>query len=109
MILAHSYRRQLHRDDDLHTTVERYCQKPIFRLLDTIEVLNGRASERQNKFSQELCRRLNLKGVGSSDAHSNSDIPSCATIFEREISNVEELITELKAGRFRAVDLRKGS
>ena len=107
MILAHPYRRQFFIDDDLHTAVERFCQKPLSHLIDTIEVLNGQGSERQNKFSQELCRRLNLKGVGGSDAHSIPDIASCATLFERNISNVEQLITELKAGRFRAVDLRQ--
>ena len=106
MILAHPYRRNLHDEDDLHATVEQYSQKPFFRLLDTIEVLNGRATERQNQFSQELCRRLNLKGIGGSDAHKISEIPTCATLFDRKISNVEELITELKAGRFRTVDLR---
>ena len=109
MILAHPYRRNLHTDNDIHAAVEQYCQEPVCRIVDTIEMLNGRASERQNKFSQELCCRLNLKGVGGSDAHSISDIPSCATLFERKIGNVEELITELKAGRFRAVDLRQGS
>lgn len=107
MILAHPYRRNLHREDDIGDVVEQFCQRPFLRLLDTIEVLNGRGSERQNKFSQELCRRLNLKGTGSSDAHSLSEIPSCATLFENKISNVKELITELKAGRFRAIDLRQ--
>ena len=106
MILAHPYRRNFHSDEDIHDEVERYCQNPVFRLVDIIEVLNGRGSARENKFSQELCRRLNLKGIGGSDAHSLSDIPSYATLFERKISNVQELITELKAGRFRAVDLR---
>jgi len=106
MILAHPYRRQFYPDDDIQNTVEQYCQRPFFRLLDTIEALNGRASAKQTSFSQELCRRLNLKGIGGSDAHSVSDIPSCATFFDRKISNVEELITELKAGRFRAVDAR---
>ncbi len=109
MILAHPYRGRFYNVDDIHATVEQCCQEPIFRLLDTIEVLHGRSSERQNKFSQELCRRLNLKGVGSSDAHSISDIPSCATLFKRKISNVEELITELKASRFKAIDLRQSS
>ncbi len=107
MILAHPYRRQLHSDDDIHDTVEHYYQNHVFRFVNIIEILNGRASARQNKFSQELCHRLNLMGVGGSDAHSLSDIPSCATLFETKISNVEELITELKAGRFRAVDLRQ--
>jgi hypothetical protein len=109
MILAHPYRRNFYRDDDISIAVEQYYQRPFFDLVDTIEVFNGRASERENKFSQELCRRLNLNGAGGSDAHSTSNIPSCATLFERKISNVEELIAELKAGRFRAVDLRQES
>ncbi len=109
MILAHPFRGRFYDVDDIYDTVEQCCQEPIFHLVDIIEVLNGRGTERQNQFCQELCRRLNLKGVGSSDAHFTLDIPSGATRFEREISNVEELITELKAGRFRAVDIRQGS
>ena len=107
MIMAHPYRRNFRNDDDIDNAVEQYYQKPFFRLVDIIEVLNGRGSAKENKFSQELCRRLNLNSVGGSDAHSISDIPSSATLFERKISNVEELISELKAGRFRAVDLRQ--
>ncbi len=106
MILAHPYRRQFYPSDDIREAVERYYQRPFFHLLDAIEALNGRATERQNQFSQELCRRLNLRGTGGSDAHHLSNIATCATRFERKISNVEELITELKAGRFRPVDLR---
>ena len=109
IILAHPYRRQLHEEDDIQTAAEQYSQKPFFRFIDAIEVLGGKAKERQNQFSQELCRRLNLKGVGGSDAHQISDIPSYATYFEREIRTVEELITELKAGRFKAVDMRRSS
>ena len=107
MILAHPYRRQYHVGKDIDATVERSCQKPFFSFVDIIETFNGRASEMQNKFSQKLCLRLNLKGIGSSDAHSVSDSPSYATLFEREVGNVEELITELKAGRFKPVDLRQ--
>ncbi|MFC1940744.1 CehA/McbA family metallohydrolase, partial [Chloroflexota bacterium] len=109
MILAHPYRGQSHNDEELRTAVEQYCAEPVSRLVDAIEVLNGRGSERQNRFSQEVCRKLGLKGIGGSDAHSFSDMPSCATLFERSISNVEELIAELKAGRFRAVNLNPGS
>ena len=107
MILAHPFRRQYHQGEDIADAVEQYCRSPFFRLLDTIEVLNGRATEIQNEFSQELSRRLNLKGIGGSDAHQLSDIPTCATNFERKINTTEELITELKAGRFSPVDLRK--
>ena len=109
MILAHPHRRQFYDSSDINDAIERYYQRPIFDILDAIEVFNGRATERQNEFSEELCRRLNLKGIGGSDAHQMSDIPSCATFFERKISNLQELIVEIKAGRFRAVDLRQES
>lgn len=106
MILAHPYRRQFYPRDDINEAVERYCQRSFFSLIDAIEISNGRATEKQNEFSRELCRLLNLKGIGGSDAHQISDIPTYATHFKRKINNVAELITELKAGRFRAVDLR---
>ncbi|MFC1904478.1 DUF6282 family protein [Chloroflexota bacterium] len=109
IILAHPYRKQSNTDDDFYTAVKRFCKKPVFQLVDAIETLNGRCSVRANNFSQELSRRLNITGTGGSDAHFILDIPSCATRFEREIRNVEQLVTELKAGRFRAVNLRHSS
>ncbi len=108
MILAHPHRRQLRRHEDIKTAVERYSQDPIFETVKIIEVFNGRCTDRQNEFATELCRRLNLKGTGGSDAHSTSQIPSYATSFERKISTVEELIAELKAGRYQPVILKPG-
>ncbi len=108
MILAHPYRRNLHREDDIGEAAERYCQQPFLRHVDIIETRNGRGSDRQNEFSREMCRRLNLKETGGSDAHKSADLPSCATHFEREIHHVQGLIAELRAGRFKAIDLRHG-
>ena len=107
MILAHPYRRNMYYGEEVEDSVERYSKRGIFDLVDIIETHNGRATEKQSRFSQLLSRRLNLKGTGGSDAHKLTDLPSCATFFERDISNVQELITELKAGRFRPVDLRQ--
>ena len=109
MILAHPHRRNMYYGEEIEDSVRRYSKRRIFDLVDIIETHNGRATEKQSRFSQELSRRLNLKGTGGSDAHQLTDIPSCATFFERNISSVQELITELKAGRFRPVDLRHGS
>jgi len=106
MVLAHPYRRNMYYGEDLETSVERYSHSPVFEFVDILETHNGRATERQSRFSRELCRRLGLKATGGSDAHQVSDIPSGATLFERDVSTVEELIAELKAGRFRPVDLR---
>ena len=109
MVLAHPYRRNMHYGETVEQSVERYSRHSVFRYVDIIETHNGRATERQNRFSRELCHRLKLKATGGSDAHQLSDMPSGATFFERRISSVEDLITELKAGRFRPVDLRQDS
>ena len=60
---------------------------------------------KENKFSADLCEFMEMPGTAGTDAHSRSDIGRCATEFERDIKNVEGLIEELKAGRFKAVDL----
>ena len=107
MILAHPYRRVFSIDGDIDEAVDRYCRNPVFQYVDTLEVLNGQGKERQNSFSKELARRLGLNGVGGSDAHEVKDIPSYATCFERKIGSREELIQELKAGRYRPAALRR--
>lgn len=107
MVLAHPYRRNMYYGESVEDSVKRYSKRRVFEMVDIIETHNGRATEKQSCFSQLLSQRLDLKGTGGSDAHQLTDIPSCATFFKRDISNVQELITELKAGRFRPVDLRQ--
>jgi len=53
-----------------------------------------------------LSRGDSIKCNATSDAHELKDIPSYATCFERKVRNLEELIQELKAGRYKPVDLR---
>ena len=106
IILAHPYRRQVKYNSNPDQLLDVVCKERIFGLVDAVEILNGRSNDKENDFAQKICRRLHLKGGGGSDAHAASDIPSCATEFEKRIANVEELVAEIKAGRFRAVDLR---
>jgi len=106
MILSHPYRLHLRINEDIQEALDRCSQRPFFEYIDIMEVYNGRGSIHQNNFSLELCRLLKRKGTGGSDAHSFDDVPSCATYFEKNITNLEELIAELRAGRFRAVDIR---
>ena len=107
MIYAHPHRRNLRGDEEVETDVERVSQYRVFDFVDIIETQNGRSTERQNRFSLELCRRLGLKAAGGSDAHQLTDIPSGATEFDREITSVSDLVGELKAGRFAPVDLKR--
>jgi len=113
MIAAHPFRNEITRrsyrmpGDSL--TIERACQREIFRLVDAIEVVNGWSAEEEVLFTQEVCSRLALKGTGGSDAHLASQIGCCVTIFENAIRTEQDLVAELKAGRFQAVDRRGGA
>jgi len=110
IIVAHPYRRHFPigaepEDERYYPALTRACENPVFEVADAIEVLNGRGSKKENAFSLKISKGLNLRCVGSSDAHEISDIGSGATFFERRIGNLQELIAELKAGRFRTQSL----
>jgi histidinol phosphatase-like PHP family hydrolase len=84
----------------LALTVEDACQEPIFQWVDGMEVLNGENSKLENDFAMEVCQKLHSLGVAGSDAHKTDEVGRCVTIFSQEIKNEEDLIRELKAGRF---------
>ncbi len=104
LIAAHPYRRQLpfelRREGDWSEALERAAASPACRYVCAVETINGRGSERENAFSQELCRRLGLAAVAGSDAHQASDVGRCATEFQGAIAGVADLIRELNAGGF---------
>lgn len=109
LIAAHPYRRQLpwHIESELdyQEALARASRNPAYRYCIALEAINGRGTQRENEFSQRLCERMVMRGTAGSDAHARVDIGQCATEFERPIERVEDLIEELKAGRFRPVDL----
>ena len=106
IILAHPFRTRVRYNSNLPELLDSICTNHIFELVDAVEVLNGRSQDEENRFAQDILQKLDLRGTGGSDAHSPKDIPSFATEFERKVATIEELAAELKAGRFRAVDLR---
>ena len=112
MIAAHPYRRQMpwyiESDRDYQEALVRAARNPAYRYCAALEVINGRGTEKENQFSQRLCDMMEMRGSAGSDAHARLDIGRCATYFERDIHDIETLIEELKAGRFRPVDLTSG-
>ena len=110
MLAAHPYRRRFRPEFKNAEEYERMLQKAstnsMLAIVEGAEVNNGRGSEQENAFATELCRRLNLKGVATSDSHQTHDIAKNGTRFERQITGLEDLITELKAGRFQPEPLR---
>jgi len=107
MILAHPARRRLYPEDTVEAAVERAYQSGVFELVDGLEILNSRATDTENNFAMSLNERLGLKATGGSDSHGPWEVGRCATVFERPIASLPDLIAELKAGRFSPLDLRQ--
>ena len=113
MIGAHPYRRQmpwyLDNERDYHEALVRASRNPAYKYCLALESLNGRGSDKENEFSRRLVDLMGVNATAGTDAHALADIGRCATLFERRHPSLEELIEELKAGRFRPVDLRAGA
>jgi predicted metal-dependent phosphoesterase TrpH len=113
LVAAHPYRRQMpwfsRNDEEYQAALEKASRNPAYQYVSGLEELNGRGSEKENEFSRRLCAMMDLAGTAGTDSHAISDIGKCATYFEKEIKDERELIAELKAGRFHAVDLRSGA
>ena len=110
LIAAHPYRRQLpfelRHEGDWSEAMDRAAANPAYEHVCAMESHNGRGSDRENAFARELCERLGLPRVAASDSHEPDDIGVCATDLSRRVTTVDELIAELKAGRFEPVAMR---
>jgi hypothetical protein len=112
LVAAHPYRRAIPWKDDPEAwekALERAEANPANPHCAALEVLNGRGSERENRFSLELSERLHLPGTAGTDSHATHDIGKVATFFESDrIESWQDLVRELEAGRFYAVDMETG-
>jgi predicted metal-dependent phosphoesterase TrpH len=88
------------RRDAHELSAEALAEHPLFHMVDAIEVLNGGCIERENDLAQEVARLLGKPGVAGSDAHVPIEVGRYATVFEKELESEEEMLTELRAGRF---------
>jgi hypothetical protein len=61
----------------------------------------------ENDMARQVAERLGLLGVAGSDAHRLEEVGRCVTVLGREVRTEQELIGELRAGRF-TVELRRG-
>ena len=104
MIAAHPFRGfKTFGIGQLQMTVEQACTRKVFDFVDAIEVKNGKVSEEENDMAAKVATRLRLPGTAGSDAHRVDEVAKWTTDFEREIENEQELIEELRAGRFTTV------
>ena len=109
MIAAHPFRHYFYRVyweseewEPFDLTPQQAARLPLFELVDAIEVLNGGNNERENLYALEVAQALGKPGIGGSDAHSDQGVGIYTTVFEKRLETEEDLLRELKAGRFYA-------
>ena len=82
-------------------TPENMAKLEIFGLVDAVEVLNGANTARENRFALEVANYIGKPGTGGSDAHSTSGVGIYTTVFEKQLTSLEEMLAELHARRFK--------
>ena len=88
---------------DLNLAPEQAAQRPMMKFIDAIETYNGRCNERENAQAADVAGILKLASTGGSDAHSLAEIGACATYFDSDIKDLNNLLAALKAGRCNGV------
>lgn len=103
MIAAHPFRGfKTFGIGQLQMTVEQACKRKVFEFVDAIEIGNGKLSDDENDMARKVAEKLGLPGTGGSDAHRVDEVGKWLTIFENDIQNEQELLEELRSGRFTA-------
>lgn len=74
----------------------------------TVEVLNGGSIPGEDELSVAKAEEFGYRGFGGSDSHIVSRIGYCATKFDHDIADIDDLVGALRGGGFRPVDLREG-
>ena len=82
--------------------VEELAEHPVFSMADAIEVFNGGCIDRENRLAQDVARVLRKPTTGGSDAHMPIEVGRFATVFEKDLASEEEMLEELRGGRFQA-------
>ncbi len=90
----------------LGLTPEKAMERPLFKHVDAVEVLNSKVSDKENRFSSQVAEGLDLPGTGGSDAHEVEEVGVYATRFSGTITNEEELVEALKGGNYSPLAFR---
>ena len=107
MIVAHPFRGFLTFGvGKLGLTPQKAMERPLFRLVDAVEVMNSKVTEKENRFAAEVAAGLGLPATGGSDAHEVSEVGIYATQFSHVIKDEKDLIEALKDGDYSPIAFR---
>jgi len=108
MIAAHPFRGFLvFNTSQIGLTIEKAMERPVFKMVHAIEILNGKVTDQENAFAGKVAAGLNLPATGGSDAHDIKDVGKYATRFSQAIQNEKDLLAALKGGVFEPIEHRK--
>lgn len=68
--------------------------------ISVIEGFNGQCFTDENRQACELANAYGFKVTGGSGAHYLGEVGRCVTQFDHRVDTLEELVRELKVGRF---------
>lgn len=106
MIAAHPFRGFLvFGFSRLRLTPEEAAKRPLYALVDAVETLNGRVTDRENRLAGQVAELLGKPATGGTDAHTLSEIGRIGTRFDREIRTEKELIEALRSGNYQVEKL----
>jgi hypothetical protein len=88
--------------------VEKAVERPLFSMVDAVEILNGKVTAEENDFAAQVAYSLKLPVTGGSDAHAASEVGYYATEFEKPIQDEAGLLEALKNGGYQAISFRGG-
>ena len=72
-----------------------------------VETLNGGSRDDEDQIAKDGAAANGYQGIGGSDSHIVSHIGRCGTRFENPVRTIDDLVQELKGGRFEAVSLKE--
>ncbi|MBU2552064.1 MAG: PHP domain-containing protein [Proteobacteria bacterium] len=108
MIVAHPFRGFLvFGVGETGLTPEQAMDRPLLKLVDAIEIMNGKVTVQENEFAAKVAAGIHLPATGGSDAHEVVEVGKYATRFFDTIRNEQDLIAALKSGACQAVAYRK--
>jgi predicted metal-dependent phosphoesterase TrpH len=108
MIAAHPFRGFLTFGiGQLGLTAEKAMERPLWKGVDALEVLNSKVTEKENALAAQVAMGLKKPATGGSDAHSTAALGIYATRFFRPIEDEKGLIAALQTGNFQPLAYRK--
>jgi predicted metal-dependent phosphoesterase TrpH len=108
LIAAHPFRGFLvFNASHIGLTVEKAMQRSAYNQVHALEIMNGKVTDKENRFAGKVAAGLSLPATGGSDAHEISGVGKYATRFKHPIGNEKELVQALKSGAYEPCAFRR--